>query len=78
MGGLGLVRYLRLLDELQQRVELVSVALAAGVVCLLAATAGALHVAGMLQLDGKAGLWVFPLLAMAYALLRAALTRRYQ
>ena len=71
-------RYLRLLDELQQRVELVSVALAAWVVCLLAATAGALHVAGMLQLDGKAGLWVFPLLAMAYALLRAALTRRYQ
>ena len=77
-AGWAFVRYLRLLDELQQRVELVSVALAAGVVCLLAASAGALHVAGMLQLDGKAGLWVFPLLAMAYALLRAALTRRYQ
>ena len=46
--------------------------------CFWRDDAGALHVAGMLQLDGRAGLWVFPLLAMAYALLRAALTRRYQ
>lgn len=72
------VRYLRLLDELQQRVELVSVALAAGLVGTLAAAAGVLHAAGMVQVSGEAGLWVFPLLAVAYSLIRAALTRRYQ
>jgi len=71
-------RYLRLLDELQQRVELVSVALAAGLTGLLAAAAGALHGAGMVQVPGKAGLWMFPLLAVAYSLIRAALTRRYE
>ena len=71
-------RYLRLLDELQQRVELASVALAAGLTGLLAAAAGALHGAGLVRLPGEAGLWVFPLLAAAYSLARAALTRRYQ
>ncbi len=71
-------RYLRLLDELQQRVELTAVALAAGLTGLLAAAAGALHGTGVVQVPGEAGLWVFPLLAVAYSLARAALTRRYQ
>ena len=71
-------RYLRLLDELQQRVELTSVALAAGLTGILAAAAGVLHAAGIVQVSGEAGLWVFPLLAVAYSLIRAALTRRYQ
>ncbi len=71
-------RYLRLLDELQQRVELVSVGLAAGLTGILAAAAGALHGAGLVRVPGEAGLWVFPLLAVAYSLFRAALTRRYQ
>lgn len=72
------VRYMRLLDELQQRVELVSLALAAALTCSLAAAAGGLHWAGAMQITGKAGLWVFPLLMLAYSLIRAALTRRYQ
>ena len=71
-------RYLRLLDELQQRVELTAVALAAGLTGMLAAAAGALHGAGLVQVPGEAGLWVFPMLAVAYSLARAALTRRYQ
>jgi len=72
------VRYMRLLDELQQRVELVSIALAAALTCILAAAAGGLHSAGAVQVTGKACLWVFPLLLLAYSLIRAALTRRYQ
>lgn len=72
------VRYMRLLDELQQRVELVSVALAAALTCTVAAAAGGLHWAGALQVGGKTALWVFPVLMLAYALIRAALTRRYQ
>ena len=71
-------RYLRLLDELQQRVELTSVALAAGLTGILAAAVGILHAADMMRVTGEAGLWVFPLLAAAYSLIRAALTRRYQ
>ncbi|TYT26509.1 hypothetical protein FZO89_09700 [Luteimonas viscosa] len=75
---IAFVRYVRMLDELQQRVELVSVSLAAGLLCLLAAAAGILHAAGMLQIAGHAALWAFPVLAVAYSLIRVALTRRYE
>lgn len=71
-------RYMRLLDELQQHVELVSVALATALTCSVAAAAGGLHLAGAVEVNGRTGLWVFPLLLMAYSLIRAALTRRYQ
>lgn len=71
-------RYLRLLDELQQRIELLSVALAAALTGILAATAGTLHGIGVVRVSGEAGLWIFPLLGLAYSLIRAALTRRYQ
>lgn len=72
------VRYMRLLDELQQRVELVSVALAAALTCSLAAAAGGLHLAGVAEVTARTCLWMFPLLMLAYSLIRAALTRRYQ
>lgn len=72
------VRYLRLLDELQQRVELVSVALAAGLTCMAGAAAAIVHGAGVLVLPASAGLWLFPFLAVAYSLIRAALTRGYE
>lgn len=72
------VRYMRWLDELQQRVELVSVSLAAGLTAMVAAGAGVLHGSGAIGLPDHAGLWVFPLLAVAYSLIRTWLTRRYQ
>lgn len=71
-------RYVGMLDELQQRLELQSLALAAGLVCIAGAAAGFLHLSGIASVPGKAGLWAFPLLGMGYGLIRTILTRRYQ
>ena len=70
-------RYVHMLDELQQRLELVSLAAAAGLACVVGAMVAFLHLAGAIEVPGKAGFWVFPLVAVGYSLIRTVLTRRY-
>lgn len=73
----AIVRYVIASDELEQRVQLVALAVAAGVVGMLSITAGFLAAAGVLHLDGSVLLWVLPVLLWVYALTRIWVTRRY-
>lgn len=57
----AMLRYLRALDELQQRIELQSLAIATGLVSMLYMAGGLLQSAGLLEVAaGDAMIWVFP------------------
>ncbi len=74
-----IVRFTRALDEMQQRIEFESIAIAAVVVSLLYLTAGLLQSADLFQLPGEvAMMWVFPLIASAYGVARGFVARRYE
>jgi hypothetical protein len=71
-------RYVRDSDELQRRIELESVGLAAGMVSTVYMTAGFLQSAKMLAIGAAtAMLWVFPALCLFYGIARIAIARRY-
>lgn len=57
-------------DELQQRLHLQSLAIATGVVSVLSMALGFLVAARLLDLRGDILLWVFPVLAWTYGLVR--------
>lgn len=64
-------------DELEQRVHMVALGIASGVVAVLSLIGGFLCAAGVLRLGGDVLIWVFPLLLVSYSLSRGEVARRY-
>ncbi|TWT22279.1 hypothetical protein FQY83_04405 [Luteimonas marina] len=75
----GMVRYMRGLDEMQQRIELESVGVAAVFVSMLYMTGGLLQSARLVHVPGDvAMIWVFPLVCATYGIAKAFVARRYR
>ena len=64
-------------DELQQRVHLIALSIATGVVAALSFVAGVLSAMGVVVLGGDDLMWVLPALALTYAAARWLVGRRY-
>ncbi|GGY34503.1 hypothetical protein GCM10008098_29600 [Rhodanobacter panaciterrae] len=64
-------------DELEQRIHLIGLAIAATVVSTLSLAGGFLAAAGVLKLDGAILIWVWPTLVVVYAAGRSWASRRY-
>lgn len=73
----AMVRLVLASDELEQRIHLIGLAIAATLVSALSMAAGFLAAAGVLRIDGSILLWVWPMLVMLYALGRGWASRRY-
>jgi len=74
----AMIRYIRDVDELQQRIELQAVSFAAAFVSLLYLTGGLLQSARVLDVAASAAMiWVFPLVCLAYGLAKIVVSRRY-
>ena len=75
----AVARYVRDSDEMQRRIELESIALAAGVVSTGYMTAGFLQSAKLIAIGAtSAMLWVFPLLCVGYGVAKVFVARRFQ
>lgn len=75
----AMIRYIRDVDELQQRIELQAVSFATACVSLLYLTGGLLQAARVLDVPASAAMiWVFPLVCLAYGLAKIAVSRRYR
>lgn len=75
----AVARYVRDSDEMQRRIELESIALAAGVVSTVYMSAGFLQSAKLIEIGAtSAMLWVFPLLCLGYGLAKISVARRFQ
>ena len=75
----AVARYVRDSDEMQRRIELESIGLAAGVVSTAYMSAGFLQSAKLIAIGAAtAMLWVFPLLCVSYGVAKAVIGRRYQ
>lgn len=64
-------------DELEQRLHLIALSVASGVVGLLSMTGGFLAAAHVVRLDGTILIWVFPVLMVAFGLSRWCAARIY-
>ncbi|WP_077554359.1 hypothetical protein [Rhodanobacter sp. B04] len=64
-------------DELEQRIHLIGLAVAATVVSMLSLAGGFLAAAGVIKLDGAILIWVWPTLVVVYAIGRGWASRRY-
>ncbi|TLY49266.1 MAG: hypothetical protein E6K53_14150 [Gammaproteobacteria bacterium] len=64
-------------DELEQRVHLIALGAATGVVSVLSLIGGFLSAAHVIELDGDVLIWVFPVLCLVYSITQIALQRRY-
>jgi hypothetical protein len=64
-------------DELQQRVNLIALSVATGVVSVLSLAGGFLAAAGAVAFDGDILVWVMPALALVYLITRWRVGRRY-
>ena len=64
-------------DELEQRIHLIGLAVAATVVSTLSLAGGFLAAAGIIRLDGTILIWVWPTLVVMYAVGRRWANRRY-
>lgn len=74
----AIVRHIRAIDELQQRIELESVSIATALVSLGYLTAGFLQIAKVIDVPADAAMiWVFPLVCFAYGIARAIVARRF-
>jgi hypothetical protein len=72
------MRYVRDSDEMQRRIELESVGIAAGIISAGYMTAGFLQSANMIAIDAtSAMLWVFPALCLCYGVAKIIIARRY-
>ena len=69
------IRYLNEIDELQQRVQLLSIGFAAGTTGLLTFSYGFLENVGFPRISL---LWVFPIMILLWGLGQAFISRRYQ
>jgi len=75
----AMVRFIRGVDELQQRIELEAVCIAAACVSLGYMTAGFLQGARVIDVPASAAmLWVFPLVCGSYGVAKAVVARRYR
>jgi amino acid transporter len=64
-------------DELQQRVHLIALSAATGIISAVTLAAGFLSATHVIDLDGDALIWVMPGLALVYAATRWIIGRRY-
>ncbi len=64
-------------DELEQRVHLLALSAASGLVGVLSLVGGFLRASGALAFDGDILIWVFPVLCVSYGVARWLLGRRY-
>ena len=64
-------------DELQQRVHLIALSAATGIISAITLAAGFLCATHVIDLDGDALIWVMPGLALVYAATRWIIGRRY-
>ena len=71
----SIVRLLSRIDEMQRRIHLEAMALAAGITALLALTCGFLENAGMPRLSG---FWTFASINLLWAIFAIILQRRYR
>jgi hypothetical protein len=75
----AMVRYIRDIDEMQQRIELEAVSLATAFVSLLYMSAGFLQAARVIDVPAAAALiWLFPLVCFTYGLAKVVVSRRYR
>ncbi len=75
----AMVRYIRDVDEMQQRIELEAVSIATAFVCLLYMTGGFLQAARVIDIPASAALiWLFPLVCFSYGLAKVLVNRRYR
>lgn len=74
----AMVRYIRGVDELQQRIELEAICIAAALVSFAYMTGGFLQIARVIDVPaGSAMLWVFPLVCGTYGIAKSIVARRY-
>jgi hypothetical protein len=64
-------------DELEQRIHLIGLAVAATVVSTLSLAGGFLTAANIIKLDGSILLWIWPALVVLYSAGRSWASRRY-
>lgn len=75
----AMVRFIRGVDELQQRIELEAICIAAALVSLAYMTGGFLQAAGAIDVPASAAmLWVFPLVCATYGIAKSVVARRYR
>ena len=75
----AIARFVRDSDEMQRRIELESIAIAAGLVSIGYMTAGFLQSAKLIAVSGSAAmLMVFPAICMVYGFAKIFIARRYQ
>ena len=75
----AMIRYMRGLDEMQQRIELESIGIATVLVSMLYMTAGLLQSARLIHVPGDvAMIWVFPLVCASYGIAKGVVARRYR
>jgi len=75
----AIIRYIRDVDELQQKIELEAVSFAAAFVSMVYVTGAFLQLAKVIDIpSGVAMLWVFPLICASYGLAKMVVARRYQ
>ncbi|HVX06012.1 MAG TPA: hypothetical protein VHA71_12950 [Rhodanobacteraceae bacterium] len=63
-------------DELEQRMHLIALSVAVGVISVASIVGGFLAVAKVWTVGGDVLFWVFPLLCMVYGITRVVLVRR--
>ena len=74
----AIIRYIRDVDELQQRIELEAVSLATAFVSMLYITGGFLQLAKVINIPSSvAMIWVFPLVCFSYGMAKLFVSRRY-
>lgn len=75
----AMIRYIRDVDEMQQRIELQAICFATGLVSLVYFSGGLLQTARVLDVPAdQAMIWVFPLICLTYGLAKAVVARRYR
>lgn len=72
-----MARRIRDSDELEQRLHLIGLGVATGVIGVLSLAGGFLASAQVLILDGSILIWVFPLMMATYGVTRWLVARRY-
>ena len=75
----AIVRHISDTGEMQRRIELEAVSIATALVSLLYMAGGFLQLAKVIDVpSGVAMIWVFPLLCVAYGLIKAVVARRFR
>lgn len=79
MAMRAIIRYIRDVDELQQRIELEAVSFAAAFVSMVYIAGGFLQLAKVIDIPSSvAMIWVFPMICASYGLAKMVVSRRFQ